>query len=118
MISYKFITICLPFPAVSNVSDCIFCAMDSYICHFPMGHTCLCFHMVKYFSHSINYLLLHFYCYSCSVVIFFLFRFYPYRRLLIVHYIYTFSFFLTGGHIHFSTCHLRMRPYGMLPLSI
>lgn len=58
-----------------------------------MGHTCLCFHMVIYFSHSINYLLLHFYCYSRLVVFFFfLFRFYPYRCLLIVHYIYTFSF--------------------------
>lgn len=94
MISYKFITIYLPFPAISNVSDCIFCAMDSYIRHFPMGHTCVCFHMVKYFSHSINYLLLHFQCYSCFVVVINVF-FYPYidAYLLFITFIPLLFFF-------------------------
>ena len=97
MISCKFITIYLFVPAISEVSDCIFCVVDSNVCHFPMGHPCMYFYMVKHFSHLVVYyytfdnvvfvvailsLPLHFYSYVLS-----------YFFILIIHFLFSVSFF-------------------------
>lgn len=100
-------TIYVLVPAISSVSDSIFCALDGYICHFPMDHPCLCFHVVS---------MLISYCYN---LIFSVIPFFNLNLNLVwvvfLHLITPFpSHFCTGGHIHFWTCHLLMLHYGML----
>ena len=86
MISCKFTIIYLFVPAISDVSNCIFCAVDSYICHFPMGHPCLCFLMVILFPFNYLFIIILFLMLVLLFPLFFFFFLFLHWCLLLSYF--------------------------------